>query len=89
MASLALMVAMMFFALLFVGPIVYGLSFVKFLPDAIIIMGSVACIAYGFYWLMLPIWPASLFGAIPLVFGFLALDKRVVRKMRSHSDEKK
>lgn len=88
MASLALTVAVMFLALLLLGPIVYGLSFIKVLPDGIIIMGSVASIAYGFYWLMLPIWPASLFGCVPLVFGFLALDKRVGRRVRSKSDEK-
>ena len=87
MASLALTVAIMFFALLLLGPAVYGLSFIRPLPDGLIIVGSVACIAYGFYWLMLPIWPASLFGCIPLVFGFLALDKRVSRKLRSRDDE--
>jgi membrane protein implicated in regulation of membrane protease activity len=87
MASLVLTVGLMFLALLLLGPIIYGLSFIKILPDGIIIVGSVASIAYGFYWLMLPIWPASLFGCAPLVFGFLALNKRVSRRVRSQSDE--
>lgn len=84
MASLAMMVSLMFLGLLLCGPILYALSFASIVPDAIVIMGSVACIAYGFWWLALPIWPASLFGLVPVVFGFLALDKRVKKKLGRH-----
>lgn len=81
MASLALMVSFLIFCALLAGPAVYGLSFVRFVPDAVIVVLSVACIAYGFWWLMLPVWPTSLVGAISIFFGFWALDRRVRRRL--------
>ena len=84
MASLAIMVSLMFMGLLLCGPVLYGLSFVSLIPDALVVIGAVACISYGFYWLALPIWPASLFGLVPTVFGFLALDKRVKKRLGRH-----
>lgn len=87
MASLALMVSFLIFCALLAGPAVYGLSFLSFVPDVVIVVMSVACIAYGFWWLMLPVWPTSLVGAVSIFFGFWALDKRVSKRLYKGQDD--
>lgn len=87
MASLALIVTILILAMLFVGPAVWGLSFLSFIPDVVIAALSVACIAYGFWWLFLPVWPTAFMGVMPIFFGFWALDKRVKKRMEKKDEQ--
>ena len=87
MASLALMVMLLMLSVLLCGPIVYLLSMVKFIPDVVVMIAAAGAIAYGFWWLMLPVWPTSLIGGIPIVFGFWALDRRYGKRFyKEHED---
>jgi hypothetical protein len=85
MESLALFAGLIFLSVLFIGPITYILSCIKYVPQGIVVMFSVTSIAMGFWWIFLPLGIIGWMGLLPIVFGFWALDKRVKKKMEEDS----
>lgn len=77
MASLALMVMLLLLVTFLIGPLAYGLACLQVVPRIFVILASVASIAWGFWWLMLPVWPTAFLGLIPIILGLWALDKRL------------
>lgn len=77
MASLALMVCIIFFLSLFIGPLVLLISKIEFVPTWIIWILGLFSIAVGFWWLLLPIpFGTKLVSVICIGLGFMAIYKR-------------
>lgn len=87
MASLALAVSLMILAVLLSGPAVYLICLIKFVPNVIKTILCVACVAVGFYWLMLPIGIMRALGLLPIFCGLKSLDNRFKHKEEDHEPE--
>lgn len=81
MASLALMVAIIFLNVLLLGPLALLFSYLNFrLIGAFI---GIMAIVVGTYWICVAPFPVSVLGGISLVCGGLALDiKELIKKFR-------
>lgn len=76
MASLALVVALMFLIVALSGPATWLLSKSKYIPKFIIwIMGSVSIII-GIYWCFLPVNILKIFGLLTAYLGWLAIKSK-------------
>lgn len=69
MASLALLVVIIFSSVILTGPFVYFLSWTKLIHKSIIFFTSAFCFLIGVYWISLPIWPINFLGIIPVLFS--------------------
>ena len=77
MASLALMVAIILLFIIFCGPFVWLVSFLKFLPNWFMWILIVPLFLVGFYSLfIMAIYPVSLIGLLPLIFGWMVIKRR-------------
>jgi hypothetical protein len=77
MASLALLVALIFLIVIFSGPFLYCLSFVSIVPNWIVWFLSVPVILVGIWWIsVVPTFPVNFLGLIPILFCFSAIKKR-------------
>jgi hypothetical protein len=72
MASLAIIVGLIFLTVILSGPTVYLLSKIKILPRIIIQFLSILIFALGLWWIMIVVTPIRWLGLIPIYFGWLA-----------------
>jgi hypothetical protein len=73
MASLALMVALLFLILIICGPILLILNKINIFPKAIIDFLAVLCILYGIWWIFIVVTPIRWIGLMPAYCGYLAI----------------
>jgi hypothetical protein len=78
MASLAILVTLMFLTTLFIGPICYIICSFKWMPKWIVILFSLMTAIVGFWWIMLPINLMRLLAIIPLYCAYLSLKNRKI-----------
>ena len=76
MASLALVVALMFMTVLLIGPLSYVLSSIKLVPNWIVWIISLLSMFVGAYWFVLPTGILRFVGLMSIGLGYLALRKR-------------
>lgn len=77
MASLALMVTLILGFIIFIGPLLYMISLIKFLPNWLIWLLALPVFLIGFHWtIMMATWPVNLIGLIPCFFCWMALNRR-------------
>jgi hypothetical protein len=73
MASLALIVSVLFLAVLLFGPIVILLKKINILPEFIIKILGIFCIFAGVWWFTITIFPIRFIGLIPAYCGYLVI----------------
>lgn len=76
MESLALLVCILFFFVISIGPISYGTSLLPFIPKWIKIIFAVMSMLTGIWWLTLPTSGVNMLGLLPIYLGYLSLPKR-------------
>ena len=80
MASLALLVTLIFLSVLVVGPISYLLSSFDWMPKIIIWMLALICIFVGGMTFTLPVLLLKVFGLIDIAIGFKIISGRQQKK---------
>lgn len=80
MASLALLVALMFLFVALLGPATWLLSKSRFVPRFIIYMMGFLSILIGIYWCFLPVNFLRFFGLFTAYLGFQSIQNFYVRK---------
>jgi hypothetical protein len=73
MASLALLVAIMFVSVLLIGPLCYIISLFEWMPKLIIYPLSAVTICIGLWWLFLPVPNIRYMGLVPIYLGYLSI----------------
>lgn len=73
MASLALLVSLIFLTVIFSGPIVFILSKYSVLPKTIIQLLSLLTIILGLWWFTITIMPVNFMGLLTAYFGWRAI----------------
>jgi len=76
MASLALMVSLILFCVIFSGPIVLLLSKCSFIPNYIVYVLSIITIFFGVWFFLLPIAGIRYFGVISSLLAWFAIQNR-------------
>jgi hypothetical protein len=77
MASLALLVSLIFLSVILLGPATFLLSKSRFIPSFIIWIMGVLCIVVGIWWfLILPFTIIGLFGLLTTYLGWLAIQSK-------------
>ena len=77
MATLALMVTFILFTILCCGPIVWGISYIKFLPNWFMWILVLPLFLISFYTLfVMAIYPVSFIGLLPFIFGWMIVKRR-------------
>lgn len=79
MASLALLVGLIFIVVLLSGPICFILSKISIIPNWTINILAVITILTGIWWLCLPIGPIKYVGILTIWLGFLSMRSKVER----------
>lgn len=74
MASLALLVALMFLFVVLLGPATWLLSKSRFIPRFIIYIMGFLSIVIGIYWCFLPVNLLRFFGLLTAYLGWVAID---------------
>ncbi|NBQ16951.1 hypothetical protein EBU24_01400 [bacterium] len=80
MASLALLVSIIFCSVLVSGPLCYLLSTFKSVPSNIIYIFSTATICLGLWWFFLPIPSIRYIGLFSVWLGWLSIKKLKARE---------
>ena len=86
MASLALVVTLMFLGILFVGPIIYVVCLLPFLPKLLKQLLAIISIGLGIYWLFLPVSVMRLIGLLPVFCGLKILDNCKLKQGDEHHE---
>jgi hypothetical protein len=73
MASLALIVALIFLGLLIIGPTVVLLNKIAIIPKFIIWLLAIFSIFYGLWWIFIVVTPIRWIGLLPIYCGWLAI----------------
>jgi len=73
MASLALLVSLMFLFVVLLGPATWLLSKSRFIPKFIIYMMGILSIIIGIYWCFLPVNLLRFFGLLTAYLGWMAI----------------
>lgn len=85
MASLALLVALIFLTVLTSGPFIFCLSLISIIPNWIIWILSVPVALIGIWWLSVaPTFPVNLIGLVPILFCFWAIQRRRRKQLCTH-----
>jgi hypothetical protein len=79
MASLALIVGLIFLVVLFSGPLCFVLSKISFIPTWIVFVLGFLTIFIGAWWFLLPIGPIRYFGILTALLGFYSMRAKVNR----------
>lgn len=79
MASLALIVALMFLVVLLSGPLCFAISKIPFVPNWIKIILGFLTIFIGAWWFLLPIGPIRFIGILTALLGFYSIRTKVNR----------
>jgi cadmium resistance protein CadD (predicted permease) len=69
MASLALLVSLIFLVVLFSGPLLYVIYKLDILPSFLLYILSILTIAIGTWWFLLPIPAVRFLGLVPIFIG--------------------
>ena len=83
MASLALIVSLMFLAALLIGPITYLISLFSWVPKLVIGIFSLICLFIGIYSLLVPVPLFRILGLIDIAIGLRVLLSK--RKNETHA----
>lgn len=75
MASLALVVTFLIFAVFLVGPLFYVLSIIPWLPRFIKIGLGLVSLFIGIWWCLMPVAFMRLLGLLPIFFGLRIINK--------------
>jgi hypothetical protein len=78
-ASLAIIVSIIFLTMMLFGPLVLLLSKINILPTIIIQLLSVVCILYGFWWIITLVTPIRWLGLLPIYCAYLATKPKDAR----------
>lgn len=76
MASLALLVALMFIVVALLGPATWLLSKSRFIPTFIIWVMGLLSIGIGMYWFFLPVNFLRFFGLLTAYLGWVAIQSK-------------
>jgi hypothetical protein len=76
MASLALLVSLMFLFVVLLGPATWLLSKSRFIPRFIIWIMGLASIFIGIYWFFLPVNVLKIFGLLTAYLGWVAIQSK-------------
>jgi len=76
MASLALVVTLIFLGMVFFGPIVLLLSKINILPHILIQFLSILCVIYGLWWIITLVTPIRWLGLLPIYCAYLAIKSK-------------
>lgn len=76
MASLALLVALMFLFVVLLGPATWLLSKSRFIPRFVIYIMGFLSIVIGIYWCFLPVNLLRFFGLLTAYLGWVAIDSK-------------
>lgn len=76
MASLALIVGLIFLTVLLSGPLVLIISYCKFIPTIIVEIFSLLVILLGLWWIFTLTTSIGFIGLIPIVCGIKAISHR-------------
>ena len=76
MASLALVVSLMFLFVVLLGPATWLLSKSRFIPRFIIWIMGLASIFIGIYWFFLPVNVLKIFGLLTAYLGWVAIKSK-------------
>jgi hypothetical protein len=76
MASLALLVSLMFLFVVLLGPATWLLSKSRFIPRFIIWIMGLASIFIGIYWFFLPVNVLKIFGLLTAYLGWVAIKSK-------------
>jgi hypothetical protein len=80
MASLALLVTIIFISVLIIGPISYLLSLFSWMPKLVVWMMGLLCILVGGLTFTLPVLLLKVFGLIDIAIGFKIISDRQQKK---------
>ena len=80
MASLALLVAIIFLSVLIIGPISYLLSLFDWMPKFVVWIMGLLCIFVGGMTFTLPVVLLKVFGLIDIAIGFKIISDRQQKK---------
>lgn len=69
MASLALLVSLIFIIVLLIGPLSYVLSLFDWMPRFIVWVLGLSCIFVGIWWFLLPIPAIRYYGLVDVFIG--------------------
>lgn len=85
MASLALMVGLIFLGILLIGPISVGISHLQFVPNAIAYLFAMFSIIAGMWWFLLPTSAVRYLGIIPVFCGYYVINHRKTKNQKRSS----
>jgi hypothetical protein len=77
MASLAVIVGLLFLTVLISGPLCFILSKIKIIPNLIINILSILVILIGVWWFCLPIGPIRYVGILTALLGYYSIRSKV------------
>jgi hypothetical protein len=80
MASLALLVTIIFISVLIIGPISYLLSLFSWMPKLVVWIMGLLCILVGGLTFTLPVLLLKVFGLIDIAIGFKIISDRQQKK---------
>jgi hypothetical protein len=80
MASLALLVGLIFLSVLLIGPISIFTCRFKFVPNFIAYVLAIVNIVLGMWWFLLPITAIRYVGIIPVFCGYMIINQRKTKK---------
>jgi len=79
MASLALLVAIIFLGMILVGPLLLLINKLNIFPKIIIQLLSIICAVYGLWWICTLITPIRWLGLLPIYCAYLATKSKEAR----------
>ena len=79
MASLALLVAIIFLGMILVGPLLLLINKLNIFPKIIIQLLSVVCAIYGLWWTLTLVTPIRWLGLLPIYCAYIATKSKEAR----------
>jgi hypothetical protein len=76
MASLALVVSLLFLLVLLIGPTVYILSLFHWMPNVLIYLLGIMCVLIGIWWVSLPLPMIRYYGLVDIIIGYKVIANR-------------
>lgn len=76
MASLALIVSLIFFSMLMIGPVSLCLAYMKRVPTVIVQIISLISISFGLWWIFTLSTSIGIVGLVPVICGMKAISYR-------------
>ena len=89
MASLALIVSLIFLAVLLIGPLSILVSHIRFIPNFIAYLFGILSIVVGMWWFLLPTTGIRYLGIIPVFCGYYVINHRKTKNSQSNLTNEK